>query len=115
MLRSVETRRSSSSPAGVPVCMQDSTLDRERWESEVDTDLHSSSHGAAQLLGGTTSSTSHASTVAGTTGTYDTDTGTDFGLLGSYSQGEPSWIFRTFGLFFHAAADPVHLTRVCSP
>lgn len=70
--------------------MQDSTLDRELWESEVPGDLRSSSHGASQLSVGTTSSTSVASTVAGATGTYDTDTGTDFGLLESYSQGEAS-------------------------
>lgn len=49
-------------------------------------DLRSSSHGATQRSVGPTSSTSDTSAVAGATGTYDTDTGTDFGLLGSFSQ-----------------------------
>lgn len=67
--------------------MQDSTFERELWETEMEKDLHSSSHEVLQLSVSTASS--DPSTVAGGTGTYDTDTGTDFGLLESYTEGVP--------------------------
>lgn len=67
--------------------MQESTLERDRWETEVQKDLHSSSHEVPRVSVSMTGSTSDPSSVAGRTGTYDTDTGTDFGLLESYTKG----------------------------
>lgn len=67
--------------------MQESTLEGDRWETEVEKDLHSSSHEVPRVSVSTTDSTSDPLTVAGGTGTYDADTGTDFGLLENYTKG----------------------------
>ncbi|XP_056886628.1 podocalyxin-like protein 2 [Takifugu flavidus] len=60
---------------------------RPEASAEVDADLHPSSRGAARLSVRTSGSTSDAPTVAGATGTYETDTDTDFWRLQSYLQG----------------------------
>lgn len=71
----------------------------------MDKGLHSSSHGATLPSDGTTSSTSHASTVAAETGTYATDT--DFRMMESYIRGETSRSFRTFGLLVESSSTPL--------
>lgn len=60
---------------------------RELWETKMEEELHPSSHQVLQLSVSTTAPASHPPTAAGGTGTFDTDTGTDFGLLESYTKG----------------------------
>nr|XP_033483276.1 podocalyxin-like protein 2 [Epinephelus lanceolatus] len=71
-------------------------LERELWEAEAEEDGHSSGYGVLHSSITTTSSTSAAAAtptaaadgdVAGTA-TPETDTGTDFGLLGTYTKDE---------------------------
>ncbi len=72
-------------------------LGRELWEPEGEEDGHSSGYGVLHSSITTTSTTSTAastSTAAAAAGgdavgtaTPETDTGTDFGLLGSYTKG----------------------------
>lgn len=67
-------------------------LERQLWEEKGEEDLHSSGYGVVHFSITTTRTTStDASTAAGgnavRTATPETDTGTDFGLLGSYTQG----------------------------
>lgn len=64
------------------VIHQESTVKRDLWDTEMEKDLRSSSHEVPQLSVSTTASTSDPST-----GTYDTDTGVDFGLPESYTEG----------------------------
>ncbi|XP_051271146.1 podocalyxin-like protein 2 [Dicentrarchus labrax] len=70
-------------------------LERELWEAEGEEDSHASGYGVLHSSVTTTSTTSAAastSTAAGGdavgTSTPETDTGTDFGLLGSYTKDE---------------------------
>lgn len=72
-------------------------LERELWEAEGEEDGRSSGDG---VLHSSVTATSAASTAASTstaaggdpvgTATPETDTGTDFGLLGSYTKGTPN-------------------------
>lgn len=59
--------------------------ERDLWEVEGDEDGHSSGDGV--LHSSVTASTAAAGGDAAGTATPETDTGTDFGLLGSYSKG----------------------------
>lgn len=61
--------------------VQEGVVQEQPWETEMDRDK------AIRLSAGPSGSTSGPSTAAGGTGTYDTDTGTDFGMLESYSKG----------------------------
>lgn len=70
-------------------------LERELWEAEGEEDGHSSGYGVLHSSITTTSTTSTAASTstaaagggAAGTATPETDTGTDFGLLGSYTKG----------------------------
>lgn len=70
-------------------------LERELWEAEAEEDGHSSGYGVLHSSITTTSTTSTAAATptaaadgdAAGTATPETDTGTDFGLLGTYTKG----------------------------
>ncbi|XP_071329128.1 podocalyxin-like protein 2 isoform X2 [Trachinotus anak] len=93
---------SSSSPADVhdsglqghraPPVMEVRPIERELWEAEGEEDLQSSGYGLLHSSITTTGSTPTAAAAVGGdvvgTATPETDTGTDFGLLGSYTKDE---------------------------
>lgn len=62
-------------------------LDKELWEAEREEDVLSSGYGGLRSSITTTTSTSSAARDAVGTASPETDTGTDFGLLGSYTKG----------------------------
>ncbi|KAL3058084.1 hypothetical protein OYC64_010297 [Pagothenia borchgrevinki] len=64
-------------------------LERELWEAEGEEGGHSSGYGVllSSIITTTTTSTTTTADAAGTS-TPETDTGTDFGLLGSYTREE---------------------------
>lgn len=73
-------------------------LERELWEAEREEDGHSSGYGVlhSSITTTTTTSTAASTSTAAAggdavgTATPETDTGTDFGLLGSYTKGTPN-------------------------
>lgn len=72
--------------------IQGAPAERELWEAEGDEDGLSSGYGVLRSSIITTSTTSTSTSTAagdaeGTTAP-ETDTGTDFGLLGSYTKGK---------------------------
>ncbi|KAM9859274.1 uncharacterized protein podxl2 [Aulostomus maculatus] len=77
----LQEHRASAVPGG--------PLERELLEAEGDEEAHSSGYGVFPSSITTTSTTSTAVSAAGDSGgtaTPETDTGTDFGLLGSYAK-----------------------------
>ncbi|KAM3620764.1 uncharacterized protein V6R79_001704 [Siganus canaliculatus] len=82
-----------------PPVLEVGPLERELWEAEREADAHSSGdgvlHSSILTPGNTSAATAAAATAAAGggdaevgTATPETDTGTDFGLLGTYTRGE---------------------------
>lgn len=76
-------------------------LERELWEAEGEEDGHASGYGDLHSSITTTVATSTATSAAAAAGgdaegtaTPETDTGTDFGLLGSYVPGKGNTQFK---------------------